>query len=87
MLAKGKRLRGTVFDPFGRAHVRRVERQLLSEYEDIVVDVAAGLDEDGYDRAVDIASLPDVVRGYENVKLANVDVYRNRLRELGVEAR
>ena len=32
MLAKGKRLRGTKFDPFGYAHVRRVERDLLADY-------------------------------------------------------
>ena len=37
-----------------------------------------------YDRAVEIAALPDVVRGYEDVKLANVEAYRARLRELGV---
>jgi indolepyruvate ferredoxin oxidoreductase len=85
VLAKGKRLRGTVFDPFGYAHVRRVERRLLAEYVHIVTELAAGLDRAGYDRAVDIASLPDVVRGYENVKLANVEIYRGRLRELGVD--
>jgi indolepyruvate ferredoxin oxidoreductase len=86
VLAKGKRLRGTVFDPFGYAHVRRVERRLLSEYERIVVDLATGLDRDGYDRAVDIASLPEVVRGYENIKLANVETYYRRLRELEIDA-
>ena len=32
MLAKGKRLRGTKLDPFGYAHVRRVERELLDQY-------------------------------------------------------
>jgi indolepyruvate ferredoxin oxidoreductase len=85
VLAKGKRLRGTVFDPFGYTHVRRVERRLLAEYVHIVTELAAGLDRAGYDRAVDIASLPDVVRGYENVKLANVEIYRGRLRELGVD--
>ena len=32
VLAKGKRLRGTKFDPFGYARVRRVERRLAREY-------------------------------------------------------
>ncbi|KAA0102177.1 indolepyruvate ferredoxin oxidoreductase family protein [Mycolicibacterium sp. P1-18] len=85
MLAKGKRLRGTAFDPFGYAHVRRVERRLRDHYEQIVTELAAGLDGANYDRAVEVAALPDVVRGYEGVKLANVDLYRARLRELGVD--
>ena len=84
VLAKGKVLRGTAFDPFGYAHVRRVERELRDEYERIVKELAAGLKGGDYDRAVTVAALPDVVRGYEGVKLANVDAYRARLRELGV---
>ena len=84
LLAKGKRLRGTKFDPFGYAHVRKVERALLAEYVGIVSRLAAELDATNYDRAVEIASLPDLVRGYEDIKLANVDVYHTRLRDLGV---
>lgn len=85
LLAKGKRLRGTKFDPFGYAHVRRVERELLSHYTATIEDLAARLDTAGYDRAVEVAGLPDMVRGYEDVKLANVAQYRDRLRELGID--
>ncbi|MDT5326475.1 MAG: indolepyruvate ferredoxin oxidoreductase [Mycobacterium sp.] len=84
ILAKGKRLRGTKFDPFGYAHVRRVERGLLAEYESIVSRLAIELDTANYDRAVTIASLTDIVRGYEDIKLASVDAYRARLRDLGI---
>jgi indolepyruvate ferredoxin oxidoreductase len=84
LLAKGKRLRGTKFDPFGYAHVRRVERELLAEYTAVVSRFAGELDAASYDRAVEIAALPDMVRGYEGVKLAAADAYRARLRELGV---
>jgi indolepyruvate ferredoxin oxidoreductase len=84
LLAKGKRLRGTKFDPFGYAHVRRVERALCAEYVDIVTRLAAGLDHDDYDRAVEVASLTDIVRGYEDIKLASVETYRGRLRALGI---
>ncbi|RBO85615.1 indolepyruvate ferredoxin oxidoreductase family protein [Nocardia puris] len=85
LLAMGKRLRGTKFDPFGYAHVRRVERELLSHYTATIEDLAARLDTAGYDRAVEVAGLPDMVRGYEDVKLANVAQYRDRLRELGID--
>lgn len=84
LLAKGKRLRGTKFDPFGYAHVRRVERALLAEYTDIVTRLAATLDEANFDHAVEVAGLPDMVRGYEGIKLANVAAYHDRLRELGI---
>ncbi|EME14518.1 indolepyruvate ferredoxin oxidoreductase family protein [Rhodococcus triatomae] len=84
LLAKGKVLRGTKLDPFGYAHVRRVERELLAHYTATVRELAATLTTDSYDRAAEIASLADLVRGYESVKLDNVELYRTRLRELGV---
>ncbi|MFJ2663972.1 indolepyruvate ferredoxin oxidoreductase family protein [Nocardia fluminea] len=85
VLAKGKFLRGTVLDPFGYAHVRKVERELLAHYTDMVRRLADGLTTENYDTAVAAAALPDVVRGYEDIKLANVELYRAGLRELGVE--
>ncbi|MFQ6393220.1 indolepyruvate ferredoxin oxidoreductase family protein [Nocardia sp. KC 131] len=85
VLAKGKRLRGTKFDPFGYAHVRRVERALLAHYTEMVTALAAELDVADYDRAVKVAALTDIVRGYEEIKLANVELYQNGLRELGIE--
>lgn len=84
-LAYGKKLRGTKLDLFGYAHVRRVERELLSQYRNMVADLADGLGSIGYDKAIEIAQLPDVVRGYEDIKLANVEAYSARLVELGME--
>jgi indolepyruvate ferredoxin oxidoreductase len=80
-LARGKRLRGTVLDPFRWPEVRRVERRLATEYVDAVDRLIAGLTPARLNEAVAIASLPDVVRGYEEIKLANVQRYRAELRE------
>ncbi|PRC59743.1 hypothetical protein C6A85_21855, partial [Mycobacterium sp. ITM-2017-0098] len=74
----------TMFDPFGYANVRRIERQLLADYTGIVTRLAADLAPDTYDRAVGIAGLPDMVRGYEHIKLASVEAYRARLHDMGV---
>ncbi|HSK57923.1 MAG TPA: DUF6537 domain-containing protein, partial [Actinomycetospora sp.] len=74
-----RRLRGTRLDPFGVAEVRRVERELVAEYVDLVPTLLAL---DDVDRAVEIAGLPDMVRGYEQIKLDNVARYRARLAEL-----
>ncbi|MDL5154351.1 indolepyruvate ferredoxin oxidoreductase family protein [Actinomycetospora termitidis] len=76
-----RRLRGTPLDPFGRAEVRRVERELVVEYRELVprlVEMAAAGE---VDRAVAIAALPDMVRGYEDVKLATVAMYRSAVGE------
>lgn len=77
-----RRLRGTRLDPFGRAHVRVVERQLVEEYVKVVHELVADLAPDTHGRAVEIAGLPDMVRGYEDVKLTSVRAYRQRLAEL-----
>jgi indolepyruvate ferredoxin oxidoreductase len=70
MLAAMKMLRGTVFDPFGRATVRREERALAGWYEQLVRDC---LDSGVTDaRAQEIVALPDQIRGYEQIKLANM---------------
>jgi len=75
VLARMSFLRGTALDPFGRAEVRRVERRLASEYREVVESLLPLLSPDTVDRATEIAALPDMVRGYEDVKLANVARY------------
>ncbi|MGY0500887.1 indolepyruvate ferredoxin oxidoreductase family protein [Nocardia sp. FBN12] len=85
VLAKGKFLRGTKLDPFGYAHVRKVERELLAHYTDLVHRLANDLTTENYETATAAAALTDVVRGYEDIKLGNVELYRAGLRELGIE--
>jgi len=85
LLARGKSLRGTAFNPFGYAHVRKVERALLEHYEHMIVDLTRDLTEQRYDAAVAAAGAADCVRGYEDVKLRNVMLYVDTLRGLGVD--
>ncbi|XVV06723.1 indolepyruvate ferredoxin oxidoreductase family protein [Actinosynnema sp. CA-248983] len=72
-----RRLRGTALDVFGYAHVRRVERQLVTEYRTAVVQALRAPEVD-LSAVAELAALPDVVRGYEDVKLANVRRYREQ---------
>ena len=81
MLAKGKRLRGTMLDPFRWPEVRKIERALPGEYVEAIEHVLATLSTANLDAAVAVADLPDLVRGYEDIKLANVEIYRARLGE------
>jgi indolepyruvate ferredoxin oxidoreductase len=78
LLAAGRRLRGTPLDPFGRTQVRRTERSLVSEYRAVIGQLLGGLSTANHALAVEIAGLPDLVRGYEEIKLRNVAAYRDR---------
>ncbi|MCW2606606.1 MAG: indolepyruvate ferredoxin oxidoreductase, partial [Frankiales bacterium] len=82
--AKAKVLRGTRLDPFGRAHVRVVERELLASHTALVEGLTARLTADGYAAAVTAAAASEQVRGYEGVKLASVERYRDTLTGLGL---
>jgi indolepyruvate ferredoxin oxidoreductase len=82
LLAAGRRLRGTPFDPFGRTQVRRTERSLVGEYRAVIGQLLSALTLANHSLAVEIAALPDLVRGYEEVKLGNVAAYRDRSAEL-----
>ena len=81
-LARMKFLRGTPFDVFGYARMRRLERALAEEYASMVSGLAATLEPESYERAVSAAEAIDLVRGYEEVKLAGLERYRERLAEL-----
>ncbi|CAL9466780.1 hypothetical protein SUDANB95_02735 [Actinosynnema sp. ALI-1.44] len=72
-----RRLRGTALDVFGYAGVRRVERALVTEYRTAVVKALTTPDVDR-SAVAELAALPDVVRGYEDVKLGNVRRYREQ---------
>ncbi|ANY23870.1 indolepyruvate ferredoxin oxidoreductase family protein [Gordonia terrae] len=85
LLAKGKRLRGTRFDPFGYTKVRRIERRLVEHFEATVRRLIADLTADTHATALAVAEAADLVRGYEDVKLRNVDQYLGRLRSLGID--
>ncbi len=68
LMKHGKRLRGTPLDLFGmRAH-RRFERRLIAEYEATVTELLDGLGAGNLEAAVEIASLPEHVRGFDDVK-------------------
>jgi indolepyruvate ferredoxin oxidoreductase len=77
-----KGLRGTALDPFGKAEVRQVERALVGEYREMIKTALAKLTADNHAIAVSLAELPDMVRGYEQIKLDNVRRYREAAGQL-----
>jgi indolepyruvate ferredoxin oxidoreductase len=75
LLARGKVLRGTGFDPFGRTSERRAERTIRDEYIALMLELSASLDEAQLPLAVALAELPAEVRGYGPVKEAALATY------------
>jgi indolepyruvate ferredoxin oxidoreductase len=75
-LAKFKRLRGTALDPFGRTEERRTERALIGEYRRAIEELLPQLREDTLPRAVEIARIPEEIRGFGHVKARHLAAAR-----------
>ena len=78
LLAKLKGLRGTAFDVFGRTEERQTERALIGEYRASIEEVIASLNAGNHATALEIASLPEQIRGYGHVKDRNLVAVRTR---------
>ncbi|VVE73366.1 indolepyruvate ferredoxin oxidoreductase [Pandoraea pnomenusa] len=76
VLAKFKGLRGGAFDIFGRTEERRMERALIGEYETLVNELVSRLNEQNLTLAVQLAELPQEIRGYGHVKAQNLAATR-----------
>ena len=82
VLRRMRFLRGTAFDPFGHTAERKMERRLIGDYERLVEHVIAGVSEANVAIARELLSVPEGIRGFGSVKLANVDVAKQRERAL-----
>ena len=82
LLAKGKRLRGTRWDVFGYSAERKLERQMIADYERLLDQVAAQLDRNNHASAMALATLPLEVKGFGHVKLANYKTAKRREADL-----
>lgn len=72
VLAKFKGLRGTRFDPFGWTEERRTERRLITEYFETIEGLLPDLRHDNHGLAIEIARLPEFIRGFGHVKEAHL---------------
>ncbi len=77
-------LRGTRLDPFGYDEVRVVERALIEQYRALVLAEAQRLTAENYERALQLARLPDIVRGFDEIKLRNVERFQREVSALGL---
>jgi indolepyruvate ferredoxin oxidoreductase len=81
-LARLKGLRGTPLDVFGYTEERRGERQLIDQYRQTLEELQRGLNEQNHALAVEVARLPEHIRGYGHVKARHLADVQPRWTEL-----
>jgi indolepyruvate ferredoxin oxidoreductase len=82
LLAKLKGLRGTPFDPFGYSTERKTERRLITDYEQLLAEIAAKLGEGNHALAVALAAIPEKIRGYGHVKARHLEAAKREEADL-----
>jgi indolepyruvate ferredoxin oxidoreductase len=94
LLAQLKGLRGTALDIFGKTEERRQERALITEYQTSINELldalgrnpSAGQSGEGeqmhYQLALDIARIPEQIRGFGHVKARHLSAARQNWQEL-----
>ena len=74
LMKRLKFLRGGMFDLFGKTEERRMERQLIVDYRNTIDELLMGLAMSNHSLAVEIARVPEHIRGYGHVKDAHYAV-------------
>jgi indolepyruvate ferredoxin oxidoreductase len=82
VLQRFKFLRGTRFDPFGYSSDRRMEREQIQAYRQLILSIVDRLDEHNLEAATALAAAAAEIRGYGPVKEAAARDYAARLPQL-----
>jgi indolepyruvate ferredoxin oxidoreductase len=81
-LARLKGLRGTAFDPFGHTEERRTERALIDQYRASIEEALGLLSASNHATAVELARIPEQIKGFGHVKERYLKTARARQDEL-----
>lgn len=81
LLSRMKFLRGTPFDPFGYTHERRMERALIDEYR-LAIQATLPFVAKYPEKCLELARIPEQIRGFGHVKAAAIEAARLRQRSL-----
>jgi indolepyruvate ferredoxin oxidoreductase len=73
-------LRASPLDPFGHTALRRRERMLIEDYRHVVRNALTRVP--GDPAVLELAGLPEVIRGFDEIKLASIEVYQSRQAEI-----
>jgi indolepyruvate ferredoxin oxidoreductase len=76
LLAGLRGLRGSALDVFGYTQERRTERRLIQEYEQMVDEILERLTAADHSVAVQLAAIPEEIRGYGHIKERNLEAVK-----------
>jgi indolepyruvate ferredoxin oxidoreductase len=82
VLARFKGLRGTPLDVFGYTHERRVERQLVRDFEALLEEIVTKLDASNHPVAVGLANIPQKIKGFGHIKARNLEAAKKEEADL-----
>jgi len=82
LLARLKFLRATRLDIFSYSDDRKLDRSLLADYERTIDEVLAALNPGNHAVAVELAALPEAIRGYGHIRRRHADHAELRKAEL-----
>jgi indolepyruvate ferredoxin oxidoreductase len=82
VLARLKGLRGTALDVFGYTHERRVERQLIRDFEVLLEEIVGKLTPENHAVAVGLANIPQKIKGFGHIKARNLDAAKKEEADL-----
>ncbi|MEX0603647.1 MAG: indolepyruvate ferredoxin oxidoreductase family protein [Marinobacter sp.] len=82
LLAKLRTLRGTVMDPFRYSADRKLDRAMLTDYQNLVARIGRELDTSNYETFLQLAELPADVRGYGPVRQQAAEGIREKQSQL-----
>ncbi len=87
LLAKGKGLRGTAFDVFGMTKERKLERQMIGDYEALLQEIGDRLKPSNHSVALQLAANALEIKGFGHIKLKNYEQAKVREAKLLAELR
>ena len=85
LLAKMKGLRGTALDIFGKTEERKMERALITQYRASIEKLLLALNAMNAATAIEIARIPEQIKGFGHVKERNVVAARVKWSKLEAE--
>jgi len=84
LLKNLKFLRGTKLDfmAWFSADVRKADTEVLAHYKTVITENLPSIKNGGYDKMIKFSALPDVIRGYEEVRLETLNTYYNNSKQI-----
>ena len=71
-MSRARVLRGSIFDIFGYTAERKMERQLLADYELVLDEIVSSISSENLKAAIALATYPETIKGFGHVKERNV---------------